>query len=63
MISCLQHSEFIRLTVTQQEKQPSTQKGNEAEEFLTKIIIKVIVGTAVMVIGVGVAVYYTSGVV
>ena len=47
--------------MTQQEKQPSTQKGNEAEEFLTKIIIKVVVGTAVMVIGVGVAVYYTSG--
>jgi len=45
----------------QQEKQPSTQKGNEAKEFLTKIIIKVIVGTAVLVIGVGVAVYYTSG--
>ena len=47
--------------MTQQEKQPNTQKGNEAEEFLTKIIIKVIVGTAVLVIGVGVAVYYTSG--
>ena len=47
--------------MTEQKNQPSTQKGNEAEEFLTKIILKVVIGTAVMVIGVGVAVYYTSG--
>jgi len=49
--------------MTDNKEIPSTQKGNEAEEFLKKIILKVVVGTAVMVIGVGVAVYYTSGVV
>lgn len=36
-------------------------KGNEAEEFIKKIVIKLILGTLVMVIGVGIAVYYTSG--
>jgi hypothetical protein len=35
--------------------------GNEAEEFIKKIVIKVIITTAILVIGVGVAVYYTSG--
>lgn len=36
-------------------------KGNEAEEFLKKIAIKVIISTLVLVVGVGIAVYYTSG--
>lgn len=36
-------------------------KGNEAEEFIKKIVIKVLLSTVVMVIGVGIAVYYTSG--
>jgi hypothetical protein len=36
-------------------------KGNEAEEFIKKIVIKVLFSTVVMVIGVGIAVYYTSG--
>lgn len=36
-------------------------KGNEAEEFIKKIVIKVIISTAILVVGVGIAVYYTSG--
>ena len=36
-------------------------KGNEAEEFIKKIVIKVIFSTVVLVLGVGIAVYYTSG--
>lgn len=36
-------------------------KGNEAEEFIKKIVIKVIFSTVVLVVGVAIAVYYTSG--
>jgi len=36
-------------------------KGNEAEEFIKKVVIKVLLSTVVMIIGVGIAVYYTSG--
>ncbi len=36
-------------------------KGNEAEEFIKKIVIKVLFSTVVLVVGVGIAVYYTSG--
>ena len=36
-------------------------KGNEAEEFIKKIVLKVIFSAVVMVVGVGIAVYYTSG--
>ncbi len=36
-------------------------KGNEAEEFITKIVLKVIFSALVLVMGVGTAVYYTSG--
>ena len=36
-------------------------KGNEAEEFIKKIVLKVLFTTVVMVVGVGIAVYYTSG--
>ncbi len=36
-------------------------KGNEAEEFIKKIVLKVIFTTVVLVVGVGIAVYYTSG--
>ena len=36
-------------------------KGNEAEEFIKKIVIKVIATTVILVVGVGIAVYYTSG--
>ena len=35
--------------------------GNEAEEFIKKIAIKIVITTATLIIGVGVAVYYTSG--
>lgn len=35
--------------------------GNEAEEFIKKIVIKVIITTVILVVGVGIAVYYTSG--
>ncbi|MFT4763907.1 MAG: hypothetical protein ACI9OH_000999 [Oleispira sp.] len=38
-----------------------TIKGNEAEEFIKKLVLKVILSAIVMVIGVGIAVYYTSG--
>lgn len=37
-------------------------KGNEAEEFIKKIVIKVIISTVILVVGVGIAVYYTSGI-
>ena len=36
-------------------------KGNEAEEFIKKIVLKVLLSTVVLVVGVGIAVYYTSG--
>jgi len=36
-------------------------KGNEAEEFIKKIVLKVIFTTVVLVVGVGIAVYYNSG--
>lgn len=36
-------------------------KGNEAEEFIKRIVLKVILTTVVLVVGVGIAVYYTSG--
>mgnify|MGYP007046301629 FL=1 len=36
-------------------------KGNEAEEFIKKIVMKVIATTVILVVGVGIAVYYTSG--
>ena len=36
-------------------------KGNEAEEFIKKIVIKVLFSTVVLVVGVGIAVYYTIG--
>jgi hypothetical protein len=36
-------------------------KGNEAEEFIKRIVIKVLFSTVVLVVGVGIAVYYTSG--
>lgn len=35
--------------------------GNEAEEFIKKIILKVIFTTVILIVGVGIAVYYTSG--
>lgn len=35
--------------------------GNEAEEFITKIVLKVLFTAVVMVVGVGIAFYYTSG--
>ena len=44
-----------------EDKKSEVAKGNEAEEFLKKIAIKVIISTAVLVVGVGIAVYYTSG--
>ena len=43
------------------DKSPEVVKGNEAEEFIQKIVIKVIFSTVVLVVGVGIAVYYTSG--
>ncbi len=36
-------------------------KGNEAEEFIKDIVIKLLFTTLVLVVGVGIAVYYTSG--
>lgn len=36
-------------------------KGNEAEEFIKKIVLKVLLTTIILVVGVGIAVYYTSG--
>lgn len=36
-------------------------KGNEAEEFIKKIVIKLVFSTLILVVGVGIAVYYTSG--
>jgi len=36
-------------------------KGNEAEEFIKKIVLKIVFSTVVMIVGVGIAVYYTSG--
>jgi hypothetical protein len=36
-------------------------KGNEAEEFIKKIVLKILFSTIVMIVGVGIAVYYTSG--
>jgi len=36
-------------------------KGNEAEEFIKRIVLKVLFTTVVLVVGVGIAVYYTSG--
>ncbi len=36
-------------------------KSNEAEEFIKRIVLKVLLSTAVLVVGVGIAVYYTSG--
>lgn len=36
-------------------------KGNEAEEFIKKIVLKVLFTAVILVIGVGIAVYYTSG--
>lgn len=43
------------------EQKQSGIKGNEAEEFIKKIVIKVMVVTALLVVGVGAAVYFTSG--
>lgn len=43
------------------DKSTEVVKGNEAEEFIQKIVIKVIFSTVVLVVGVGIAVYYTSG--
>jgi len=36
-------------------------KGNEAEEFIKKIVLKMLFTTIVLVVGVAIAVYYTSG--
>jgi len=36
-------------------------KGNEAEEFIKRVIIKILFTTVLLVVGVGIAVYYTSG--
>jgi hypothetical protein len=36
-------------------------KGNEAEEFIKIIVLKILFSTVVMIVGVGIAVYYTSG--
>jgi|TARA_B100000446_G_scaffold128651_1_gene120574 hypothetical protein len=36
-------------------------KGNEAEEFIKKIAIKIIISMAILIVGVGIAVHYTSG--
>jgi hypothetical protein len=36
-------------------------KGNEAEEFIKRIVLKILFSTVVMIVGVGIAVYYTSG--
>jgi hypothetical protein len=36
-------------------------KGNEAEEFIKKIVLKILFSAIVMIVGVGIAVYYTSG--
>jgi hypothetical protein len=50
-----------------EEKNPTTGhdrnnvKGNEAEEFIKRIVLKVLLTTVVLVVGVGIAVYYTSG--
>lgn len=35
--------------------------GNEAEAFIKKIAIKIVITTAILMVGVGIAVYYTSG--
>lgn len=43
------------------DKNTEVVKGNEAEEFIKRIVIKVILSTVVLVVGVGIAVYYTSG--
>jgi hypothetical protein len=41
-------------------KDTNTVKGNEAEEFITKIVLNVLFTGVVMVVGVGIAVYYIS---
>jgi len=43
------------------DKSADVVKGNEAEEFIKLIIIKLLFTTLVLVVGVGIAVYYTSG--
>jgi hypothetical protein len=35
-------------------------KGNEAEEFITKVVLNVLFTGVVIVVGVGIAVYYMS---
>jgi hypothetical protein len=35
-------------------------KGNEAEEFITKIVLNVLFTGVVIVVGVGIAIYYMS---
>jgi hypothetical protein len=44
-----------------EQKKTDVIKGNEAEEFIKKIAIKVIISMVILVVGVGIAVYYTSG--
>ena len=48
-------------TVMTDQQKAAEIKGNEAEEFIKKIVIKVIISTVILVVGVGVAVYYHSG--
>jgi hypothetical protein len=43
------------------DKSTEVVKGNEAEEFIKRIIIKILFTTVLLVVGVGIAVYYTSG--
>jgi hypothetical protein len=43
------------------DKNTEVVKGNEAEEFIKKIVIKILFSTVVLIVGVGIAVDYTSG--
>tara|TARA_B110001452_G_C15065771_1_gene371975 strand:+ start:247 stop:426 length:180 start_codon:yes stop_codon:yes gene_type:complete len=51
---------FWKVKMSEQKKDEAI-KGNEAEEFIKKIVLKVLLSTVVLVVGVGIAVYYTSG--
>jgi hypothetical protein len=42
-------------------KDTNTVKGNEAEEFITKIVLSVLFTGVVIVVGAGIAFYYISG--
>ncbi|MGK0247287.1 MAG: hypothetical protein ACI910_000009 [Oleispira sp.] len=42
-------------------KDTNTVKGNEAEEFIKRIVVNVLFTGVMMVVGVGIAIYYISG--